>query len=69
MLEVLTGHGRMLTQGALCWIWARSPVTIPIPGFRNIAQLKENIAAMDHGPLDGKEMTTIHELLARSEGA
>jgi aryl-alcohol dehydrogenase-like predicted oxidoreductase len=66
--DILTGHDRTLAQGALCWIWARSPVTIPIPGFRNVAQLKENIAALDHGPLDEEDREAIDELLSRSEG-
>ena len=39
-------------QGALAWIWARSPVAIPIPGFRTVAQIEENAGAMAGGPLD-----------------
>ena len=31
---VLTQDGRTLAQGALGWLWARSPMTIPIPGLR-----------------------------------
>ena len=64
---VLTDHGRTLVQGALCWIWGRSPITIPIPGFRNVTQLEENIAALDHGPMDDEEMSAIDALLARAE--
>ncbi len=30
--DVLTSDGRTLAQGALAWICARSPVTVPIPG-------------------------------------
>jgi aryl-alcohol dehydrogenase-like predicted oxidoreductase len=66
--EILTSQGRTLAQGALCWIWARSPVTIPIPGFRHVAQLKENIAAMAHGSLEAEEMQKINELLSGLEG-
>ena len=33
--EVLTSNGRTLAQGALAWIWARSPKTIPIPGIQD----------------------------------
>ena len=64
---VLTDHGRTLVQGALCWIWGRSPVTIPIPGFRNVTQLEENIAALDHGPLADEEMGAIDRLTAQTE--
>ena len=40
----LTSDGRTLAQGALAWIWARTPVAIPIPGFRTVAQIEENAA-------------------------
>jgi len=33
ILEILTSKGRTVAQGALAWNWARSPLTIPIPGF------------------------------------
>ncbi len=39
--EVLTSGGRTLSQGALAWIWARSPKTVPIPGFKTVAQVEE----------------------------
>jgi len=65
--DVLTQHGRTLVQGALCWIWGRSPITIPIPGFRNVTQLEENIAALDHGPMTDEELRAIDGLLARVE--
>jgi aryl-alcohol dehydrogenase-like predicted oxidoreductase len=63
--DVLTGGGRTLTQGALCWIWGRSGCTLPIPGFRNVAQLEENIAALEHGPMREDEMQQIDALLSR----
>lgn len=34
--DVLTAGGRTLAQGALAWLWARSPVMIPIPGFKTV---------------------------------
>ena len=45
----LTSDGRTLAQGALAWIWARSPVAIPIPGFRSAAQIEENAGARPPG--------------------
>ncbi len=62
--EILTRHGRTLPQGALSWIWARSPAAVPIPGFRNEAQLAENIAALDQGPLPDEDMQAIDDILA-----
>lgn len=61
--EVLTSDGRTLTQGALGWLWARSERTVPIPGFRTVAQVEENAAAMSHGPLRPERMAEIDRLL------
>jgi aryl-alcohol dehydrogenase-like predicted oxidoreductase len=60
---VLTEDGRTLAQGALGWLWARSPATIPIPGFKTTAQVEENVGALQHGPLTGSQMTRIAEAL------
>jgi aryl-alcohol dehydrogenase-like predicted oxidoreductase len=49
--ETLTSGGRTLAQGALAWLWARSEQTLPIPGFRTVAQVKEDCGAMQYGPL------------------
>ncbi|MGC9520291.1 MAG: aldo/keto reductase [Anaerolineae bacterium] len=64
--DVLTSDGRTLVQGALGWIWARSSKTIPIPGFRNPAQVEENAKAMQFGPLDEAQMQEIDGLLERA---
>jgi aryl-alcohol dehydrogenase-like predicted oxidoreductase len=63
--EVLTSQGRTLVQGALAWIWARSDKTIPIPGFKTLAQVEENCAALRFGPLTSAQMTEIDQLLGR----
>lgn len=63
--EILTSGGRTLAQGALAWIWARSERTIPIPGFRTVAQVEENTAAMQFGPLSAEQMREIDVLLGR----
>jgi aryl-alcohol dehydrogenase-like predicted oxidoreductase len=62
--EVLTADGRTLAQGALGWLWARSPQTVPIPGFRTVAQAEENAAAVARGPLRPEQLTEIDALLA-----
>ncbi|NJP99709.1 aldo/keto reductase [Streptomyces zingiberis] len=61
--EVLTSGGRTLAQGALAWLWARSPHSLPIPGFRSVAQAEENAAAVAYGPLREDQMKEIEELL------
>jgi aryl-alcohol dehydrogenase-like predicted oxidoreductase len=63
--EVLTSDGRTLAQGALGWIWARSGVTVPIPGFKNVQQVEENTGALQFGPLSAAQMGQIDALLSR----
>lgn len=63
--EILTSGGRTLAQGALAWIWARSPKTVPIPGCRTEAQVRENAGAIALGPLTEAQMGEIEELLGR----
>jgi len=63
--EILTSSGRTVTQGAIAWLWARSPQTIPIPGFRTVKQVEENAGAMDFGPLLPEQTNEINELLER----
>ena len=61
--EILTSEGRSLVQGAIAWLWARSPVAIPIPGIRTVAQARENAAAVQFGPLTARQMDEIEGLL------
>ncbi|MBA2948738.1 aldo/keto reductase [Streptomyces himalayensis] len=61
--SVLMSRGRTLTQGALAWLWARSPRTVPIPGFRTVAQAEENAGALAYGPLAKEELAEIERVL------
>ena len=63
--DILTSNGRTLVQGALAWIWARSEKTVPIPGFKTVAQVEENAKAMEFGPLTPEQMKEIDTLLGR----
>ena len=63
--DILTSDGRTLAQGALAWIWARSPRTVPIPGFRSVAQAEQNAGAMEKGPLTAEQLTEINHILER----
>lgn len=62
--DVLTTGGRTAAQGALAWLWAKSGVNIPIPGFKTTAQAEENARAMGFGPLNGEQLRQIDEALA-----
>jgi aryl-alcohol dehydrogenase-like predicted oxidoreductase len=63
--EILTSGGRTLAQGALAWLWARSDKTVPIPGFRLVSQVEENVGAMRFGPLQPEQMQEIDAILGR----
>lgn len=63
--EILTSDGRTLAQGALAWIWARSPRTVPIPGFRSVAQAEENAGALAKGPLAVDQVAEVDRILER----
>jgi len=63
----LTSDGRSTVQGALGWIWARSPLTIPVPGFRNMAQMQALVQAQQFGPLPLDMMQAIAEQVKRAE--
>ncbi|MGW5477431.1 aldo/keto reductase [Streptomyces sp. NPDC004008] len=70
--DVLTSDGRTPAQGALAWIWARSPRTVPIPGFRSVAQAEENAGALAKGPLTPGQLAEADRILGRGtdpEGA
>jgi len=60
---ILTRDGRSLTQAALGWLWARSATTIPIPGFKTVAQVEENAGALKFGALSREQMQEIADIL------
>ena len=51
--EILTSGGRTLVQGALAWLWARSPRAIPIPGFKNVSKWRKLLGARVRRPVAG----------------
>jgi aryl-alcohol dehydrogenase-like predicted oxidoreductase len=63
--EILTSSGRTLAQGALAWLWARSPLMVPIPGIRTVKQAEENAGAMKFSPLSSDQMQEIERLMER----
>lgn len=68
--ELLQSDGRTLVQGALGWLWARSNHTLPIPGFRNAAQVNEIAGSLAYGPLNDTVMNEIETVIDREpEGA
>ena len=59
------GDPRSQAQIALAWAWTRSQRAIPIPGFKTLAQAKENIQAMEFGLLSNEQMKKIDEIFER----
>jgi aryl-alcohol dehydrogenase-like predicted oxidoreductase len=62
--DILTSDGRSLAQAALGALWARSERIIPIPGFKTVAQVQENVGALQYGPLGPQQMRAIADLVA-----
>ncbi len=61
----LTAQGHTLPQAALAWILARHPRAIPIPGFRTVRQVEENVKTLELGPLSTEQMEQIEAILDR----
>jgi aryl-alcohol dehydrogenase-like predicted oxidoreductase len=64
--DIVTSDGRTLAQAALGALWARSERIIPIPGFKTVAQVQENVGALHYGPLSPQQMQAIADLVASS---
>ncbi len=62
MGQVLTRDGRSYVQGALGWIWARSPCAVPVPGFRTVEHVEEDAEALRLGPISEEQMREIRRL-------
>lgn len=60
---ILTADGRTLAQAALGWLLARSSQTIPIPGFKTVAQVEDNAGVLTRGALTQAQMREIAAIL------
>lgn len=65
MRDLLTTGGRSPAQGALCWLLAKAPHLVPIPGARNADQARQNAGALKFGPLPGDVMDQIEQVFNR----
>jgi len=61
--ELLQTGGRTTVQGALAWLWGKSPDNVPVPGARTVEQVEGLAAAIAFGALPGPVMSEIEELL------
>jgi aryl-alcohol dehydrogenase-like predicted oxidoreductase len=62
--EELCAGGRTLVQGALAYVWARSPKAVALGGIRTPEQAREQSGALAHGPLTPAQVATIDRLVA-----
>jgi len=62
---ILTKSGRSYVQGAIAWIWARSPRAVPVPGFRTAAQVEDLTGAMAHGPMSPADFDAVEARLRK----
>jgi aryl-alcohol dehydrogenase-like predicted oxidoreductase len=60
---VLAQDGRTHVQGLLSWVLTRSERTIPIPGFKTVAQVEENVGAAALAPLTREQMDEVEGLI------
>ena len=65
--EIITSRGETVAQGALCWLWAKSKVTLPIPGFRTEDQARDLIGTLEFGPLEYDKMEEIERIKNKGE--
>ncbi len=57
--EIASNRGQTLAQMALTWILRKPQITSALIGASSVAQLKENIAALDSAPLSEDELAAI----------
>jgi aryl-alcohol dehydrogenase-like predicted oxidoreductase len=64
--DILTSDGRTMAQAALGALWARSERCLPIPGFKTVSQVEENVGALHYGPLSPQQMDAVADLVTSS---
>jgi aryl-alcohol dehydrogenase-like predicted oxidoreductase len=62
--EELRSGGRTLVQGALAYVWGRSPRAIALGGIRTPEQASEQADALGYGPLTSAQVSRIDALVA-----
>ena len=57
--DLLTTDGRTLTQGAICWLWSKGDLNLPVPGARTVEQIEGVTGALAFGALPETTMVEI----------
>ncbi|MHA2226925.1 MAG: aldo/keto reductase [Candidatus Hodarchaeales archaeon] len=60
--KLLQNDYRTVVQVLLSYLWSTSETTIPIPGAKTLAQIKENAAILEYGPLEPELLRSINAI-------
>ena len=66
--QIAADRGQTLAQMALAWVLRRPEVTSVLIGASSVAQLDDNVAALNRIDFTAEELTAIEEILGRDEG-
>ena len=61
--DIFTTNGHSMAQAALAYIWALDERMVPIPGFKSVKQVEDNVGALERGPLSTDQMDAIKQAL------
>jgi L-glyceraldehyde 3-phosphate reductase len=68
LAEIAAERGQSIAQLALSWVLRDERVTSAIIGASSVAQLEQNVAALDGAPLDSDQQARIEGLLSERTG-
>jgi L-glyceraldehyde 3-phosphate reductase len=63
--DIAKARGQSLAQLAITWVLRQPVMTSVLVGASSVAQVEDNIAALDGSPLSADELRRIEEVLAR----
>lgn len=66
--QIATDRGQTLAQMALAWVLRRPEVTSVLIGASSVAQLEDNVAALNGLGFTEEELSAIEEILGQDEG-
>ncbi|GMA89629.1 hypothetical protein GCM10025869_01580 [Homoserinibacter gongjuensis] len=65
---IAEARGQSLAQLALLWVLRQPSVTSALIGASSVAQLEDNLAALDGAPLTDEELAAIEPLAVHGTG-
>ena len=68
LAEVASGRNQSIAQLALSWVLRQEAVTSALIGASSVAQLEQNVASLDAGPLRDDEIAAIEPLAVHGTG-